>query len=94
VVGDILDEDGAPQAETLELWRRNPVECIRVLIGNPEFKQHMKYAPYRLYTNDDGTDQCWDEMATDSWWWDVQVRYTVKEYQISDADDRRIGELA
>src|SRR5713226_4815775 len=37
-------------------------------------KQYMKYAPYRLYENDDGTNQCWDEMATSSWWWDIQVR--------------------
>lgn len=91
VEGDILDEGGAPQTETVELWRRNPVECIQELIGNPEFKDFMKYAPYRLYMNDDGTDQCWDEMATGSWWWDVQVSY--KGSLISDADEKRIGGL-
>jgi len=58
----------------VELWHRNPVECVQELIGNPDFKQYMKYAPYRLYENDDGTNQCWDEMATGSWWWDIQVR--------------------
>lgn len=73
--GDIVNEGGVPQKETVELWRRNPVECIQELIGNPEFKQHMKYAPYRLYMKDDGTKQCWDKMATGSWWWDIQVRY-------------------
>ena len=76
VEGDILNESGAPETKTVELWRRNPVECIRDLIGNPEFKRYMKYAPYRLYMNEDGTDQCWDEMATGSWWWDTQVRNT------------------
>lgn len=89
--GDILDEGGAPQTETVELWRRNPVECVQELIGNPEFKQFMKYAPYRLFMNDDGTDQCWDEMATGSWWWDIQVRY--KGLYVSDADENRIGGL-
>ena len=74
VEGDIVDEGGVTQTETVELWRRNPVECVQELIGNPEFKHYMKYAPYRLYMNDDGTDQCWDEMATGSWWWDIQVR--------------------
>ncbi|KAH9983681.1 hypothetical protein BJV77DRAFT_1062367 [Russula vinacea] len=34
--------------------------------------QYLKYAPYRLFMNDDGTNQCWDEMATSSWWWDIQ----------------------
>jgi Plavaka transposase len=75
VEGDIVDEGGFPRRETVELWRRNPVECVQELIGNPEFKQYMKYAPYRLYMNDDGTEQSWDEMATGSWWWDIQVRY-------------------
>lgn len=80
--GDILDESGYPRTETVELWRRNPVECVQELIGNPVFKQYMKYAPYRLYMNSDGTEQCWDEMATGSWWWDIQVRYkTIKDYQ-------------
>ena len=74
VKGDIQNEGGTYQTETVELWHRDPIECLRELIGNPEFKQYMKYAPYHLYTNEDGTNQCWDEMATGSWWWDVQVR--------------------
>jgi len=28
VEGDIVDEGGDLQKETVELWRRNPVECI------------------------------------------------------------------
>jgi Plavaka transposase len=83
VKGDILDEGGGPQTETVELWRRNPVECVQELIGNPEFEPYMKYAPYRVYMRSDGTDQSWDEMATGSWWWDVQVR--SKGLSISDA---------
>jgi Plavaka transposase len=74
-MGDIVDDGGAPLTETVELWRRKPVECIQELIGNPEFKPYMKYTPYHLYMNEDGTDQCWSEMAPGSWWWDTQVRY-------------------
>ena len=73
--GDIINETGVPATETVELWRRDLIECVQELIGNPEFKQYTKYAPYRLFMNDDGTGQCWDEMASGSWWWDVQVRY-------------------
>lgn len=80
--GDIVDEGGTTQRETVELWRRNPVECVQELIGNPEFKEYMKYAPCRLYTNEDGTDQCWDEMATGSWWWDIQVRHKGLSIQL------------
>jgi hypothetical protein len=82
VEGDILDEDGAPQTETVELWHRDPVECVEELIGNPEFEAYMKYAPYRLYANEDGTEQSWDEMASGSWWWDTQVRYDTKEFHL------------
>jgi len=89
VEGDILDEGGAPRTEMVELWRRNPVECVQELIGNPEFKPYMKYAPYRLYMNDDGTDQSWDEMATGTWWWDIQVRN--RGPSIRDADDEWTG---
>jgi Plavaka transposase len=64
---DILDEGSAPQTEMVELWHHNPVECIQELIGNPKFEHYMKYTPYHLYENDDGTNQCWDEMATGSW---------------------------
>jgi len=92
VEGDILDEGGAPQTEMVELWCCNPVECIQELIGNPEFERYMKYTPYHLYENDDGTNQCWDEMATASWWWDTQVRYRGW-WSISNADAERIGRL-
>ena len=38
IEGDILNESGALQTETVELWHQNPVECIQELIGNPDFK--------------------------------------------------------
>jgi hypothetical protein len=75
-VGDIVNENGNSEMETVELWRRDLVSCLRELIGNPEFKEYMKFAPYRLYTDEDGTNQSWDEMATGSWWWNIQVRCT------------------
>ena len=75
VVGDIVDESGAPKTEMVELWHRNPVKCVQELISNPEFKEYMKYTPYHLYESDNGMNQCWDEMATGSWWWDIQVRF-------------------
>ena len=74
VKGNIQNESGTYETQVVELWRRDPIECLRELIGNPEFKPYLKYAPYRLYTNEEGTEQCWDEMATGSWWWGVQVK--------------------
>ena len=40
------------------------MECLQELIGNLVFKLYLKYAPYHLYMNEEGTDQHWNEMAT------------------------------
>lgn len=37
VTDDATDEEGTPEDEELELWLRDPVECIAELIGNPAF---------------------------------------------------------
>ena len=72
--GNQLNEDGEPMpAEKLELWRRNPVECVRELLRNPALKNYMKYAPERVYEDDEGNSRVLDEMWTANWWWDTQV---------------------
>ena len=35
VEGDVVGKDGAMKQEMLELWQRDPVECVEELIGNP-----------------------------------------------------------
>jgi hypothetical protein len=79
VVGDRLDENDEMMSEDLELWRRDPVECIKELISNPAFKDHMAYAPERVYSSQDGDErsQILDEMWTASWWWKIQVRIST-----------------
>ncbi|TFK84310.1 hypothetical protein K466DRAFT_496815 [Polyporus arcularius HHB13444] len=72
IVGDVKDEEGNVKVEEVELWRRDPVECIRELIGNPDFKDHLKYAPEKLFVDKEGTGRMYDEMWTGDWWWDVQ----------------------
>ena len=81
VQGDELGDDGEPHVERLELWKRDPIDCIQELIGNPAFKSNMKYAPYRVYETQDGENRCWDEMATGEWWWDMQVRECYNRVQ-------------
>lgn len=29
--------------------------------------------PYRVYETQTGDNQCWDEMATGEWWWNMQA---------------------
>ncbi|KAK0474324.1 hypothetical protein EDD18DRAFT_1313462 [Armillaria luteobubalina] len=72
VVGNILDKDGTPVVQTIELWKRDPLACIRELMQDPRFAKHMHYAPEKMYTNEDLKNQAFDEMATGKWWWAMQ----------------------
>ncbi|KAJ6608811.1 hypothetical protein B0H10DRAFT_2226532 [Mycena sp. CBHHK59/15] len=74
LTGDILDDDGVKRTETAELWFRDPVECVKELIGNPAFKAVMDYAPTRLFVDADGKEELISEMSSASWWWKMQTR--------------------
>lgn len=71
--GDILDENGKPQVEYLELWKRNPVECIEELISNPTFREHMKYAAEQIFEDCFGEKRMFSEMWTGEHWEELQV---------------------
>ncbi|KAH9931773.1 hypothetical protein B0H21DRAFT_836254 [Amylocystis lapponica] len=72
VTGDELNEKGEPIVETVELWKRNTVDCIQELIGNPAFKDNMQYAPEKLYAEEECKTRIFDETWTGEWWWDKQ----------------------
>ncbi|KAG2099222.1 uncharacterized protein F5147DRAFT_640620 [Suillus discolor] len=72
VQGNREDEDGRTLSEEVEIWMRDPVECVKDLIGNPTFKNHMAYAPSRAYKDKGGTQWLIDDMWTADWWWDKQ----------------------
>lgn len=74
VKGDAYDEKGKEMTEEFEMWKRDPVECIRELLGNPDFHGNIAYAPERVYQDCERKVQVWDEMWTGSWWWETQVR--------------------
>lgn len=74
VTGDIKDNEGNARAEEVEIWHRNPVECIRELMGNSKFSGKMRYAPEKIFVDEACTNQEFDEMWTVDWWWDIQVK--------------------
>ncbi|KAG1842867.1 hypothetical protein DFJ58DRAFT_717888 [Suillus subalutaceus] len=51
VRGNCEDEDRAFLEEEVELWSRDPVECVKELIGNPAFKADMAYSPAKAYSD-------------------------------------------
>ena len=73
VTGDQLDKDGNTMSKHLELWYRDPIKCIKELIGNPSFKNYMSYVLERVYQDDEGKVRVYDEMWTGNWWWETQV---------------------
>jgi hypothetical protein len=71
--GDLQDDSGSDVVETLELWYRDPVDCIRELMGNPAFRNVMQYAPQKVFEDAEGRSEVIDEMWTAAWWWKLQV---------------------
>ena len=60
-------------SEELELWRRDPVEIIRELLGNPAWKADISYEPMRYFEDKDHSIHIIDEAWTADWWWKTQV---------------------
>ncbi|KAI0069812.1 hypothetical protein K474DRAFT_1687663 [Panus rudis PR-1116 ss-1] len=70
--GDHLGEDDEPMSETVDIWRRDPVECIKEIIGNPAFRDAMDYSPKHLFEDIEGKSRIFEEMSTGDWWWRTQ----------------------
>ena len=79
--GDIIRPDKRPLVETLKLWRRDPVECVRDLIGNPTFRDCISYVPEEVYLDINGTTRVYDEMWSGEWWWKVQVSFDQRTHK-------------
>lgn len=76
--GNRRNEDGELMPpEKLELWRRDPIECVCELMGNPIFKDVLKYAPEKAYLDAEKNWRVYDEMWSADWWWDTQVSNMV-----------------
>ncbi|KAF7333704.1 hypothetical protein MVEN_02326700 [Mycena venus] len=71
LTGDELDADKKPKTQIVEMWYRDPVECVKELLGNPAFTK-QGYKPQRIFKNADGTNREYNEMWTGEWWWKIQ----------------------
>ncbi|KIK32995.1 hypothetical protein CY34DRAFT_27121 [Suillus luteus UH-Slu-Lm8-n1] len=74
VEGNVVSNGGQRESEELELWLRDPVDCICELMGNPAFENMVGYAPERVFADDEGRSRQFDEMWTGDWWWEMQGR--------------------
>ncbi|EDR12671.1 uncharacterized protein LACBIDRAFT_323307 [Laccaria bicolor S238N-H82] len=60
--GDLIRDDGQPLVEELELWWRDPVECVKELVGNLAFKKFMLFIPEQVFSDKEGKERVLDEM--------------------------------
>ena len=74
IKGEGVGGDGAMVTETVELWRRNPLDCIKELLSNPAFKDKISYKPRKTFMDESRTEQVYGEMWEGDWWWTMQVR--------------------
>ena len=71
--GDILDAEGKAMTEDLEVWYRDPVACVKELMGNPMFRDVLQYKPSREWLDEGGNQEVISEMSSVKWW-ELQVR--------------------
>lgn len=71
--GDLKNNNDEPIVEELELFYRDPIECIRALLGNLAFSSSLHFGPERVYVDSSKTKQVYNEMWTGNWWWETQV---------------------
>ncbi|KAF8337856.1 hypothetical protein F5887DRAFT_1077979 [Amanita rubescens] len=59
--------------ESVTLYSRNVVECIKALYGDAEFASHLVFSPERHYTARDKSQRIYHELHTGEWWWEAQI---------------------
>jgi hypothetical protein len=59
------------------VFKRNVLDVVKELIGNPRFKEFMRYAPKRHWTSNRRKFRVYDEMWSGDWWWRTQVSTVI-----------------
>ncbi|KAI0772149.1 hypothetical protein BD413DRAFT_474708, partial [Trametes elegans] len=58
--------------ESFEVYFRDITECIRSLLGDPEFAPLLLLVPEKHFTDHTKTTQVFFDMNTGKWWWTTQ----------------------
>ncbi|KAI8985007.1 hypothetical protein BD414DRAFT_547770 [Trametes punicea] len=59
--------------EAFEVFYRNILECIKALLGDPEFAPLLLLVPERHYADEQHTVPVYFDMNTGKWWWATQT---------------------
>ncbi|KAG6808947.1 hypothetical protein H0H92_002281 [Tricholoma furcatifolium] len=74
LTGDEKDPDGNFLTQEIELWHRNPVECIKELLESPFIGKKNAYQPIRVYRDHAQTNRKYSETNTGDWMWETQKK--------------------
>ncbi|THV01199.1 hypothetical protein K435DRAFT_655869 [Dendrothele bispora CBS 962.96] len=58
--------------KAIDLYKRDIMECIQALYGNPDHCQYLCFSPERHYTDADKLQRLYHDMYTGKWWWSTQ----------------------
>ncbi|KAG6843922.1 hypothetical protein H0H87_011691 [Tephrocybe sp. NHM501043] len=70
--GDELDGNGEPHTQWVEVWRRDPVKCIQMLVENPFIGEKEATTPIKVYLDKVCTNHEYGETNMGDWWWETQ----------------------
>ncbi|KAF8587779.1 hypothetical protein K439DRAFT_1652178 [Ramaria rubella] len=62
ITGDLTDSKGNFIVEELELFHRDPVECVHELISNPAFHKVLQYTPEHHFEDQSHSEQIYNEI--------------------------------
>ncbi|THU90526.1 hypothetical protein K435DRAFT_841439 [Dendrothele bispora CBS 962.96] len=65
-------EEVVVQGHVLDLFKRDILECIRALYGNPDHCQYLCFAPERHYADANRVSRLYHDLHTGKWWWSTQ----------------------
>jgi hypothetical protein len=82
IQGTKKDKEGHYQMETVHLYMCNIANCIKELVGNPVFHQHMQYAFQQVYLVDKNgvLHRGYSETWTGDWMCKVEVSAKVESW--------------
>ncbi|KAJ3911962.1 hypothetical protein F5877DRAFT_54695 [Lentinula edodes] len=58
--------------QAFDFYKRDILECIRALYGNPDHCQYLCFTPERHYVDSDHTMRLYHDFNTGKWWWNTQ----------------------
>ncbi|KAG8735173.1 hypothetical protein FRC10_010905 [Ceratobasidium sp. 414] len=59
--------------EVLDLWKRDVVEIVEMLIRDRRFMRYMRFAPEKHWSSEDRVERIYNEMWSGEWWWRLQT---------------------